>query len=81
MTHYCVTNMPGAVARTSALALNNATLPFVLTLANKGWAEAMRDDLHLLAGLNVSAGQVTHRAVAESLGLDWRPAQEVAGRR
>ena len=79
VTHYCVTNMPGAVARTSALALNNATLPFVLALAGKGWGQAMRDDPHLLGGLNVSAGRVTHRAVAESLKLDWRPAQEFAG--
>ncbi|MDP9095745.1 MAG: alanine dehydrogenase, partial [Pseudomonadota bacterium] len=79
VTHYCVTNMPGAVARTSAMALNNATLPFVLALAEKGWAQAMREDPHLLAGLNVSAGRVTYRAVAESLGLAWRPAQEAAG--
>lgn len=79
VTHYCVTNMPGAVARTSALALNNATLPFVLALAEKGWGQAMWEDSHLLAGLNVSAGRVTYRAVAESLGLDWRPAREAAG--
>jgi alanine dehydrogenase len=71
VTHYCVTNMPGAVARTSTLALNNATLPFVLALAGKGWAAALREDRHLLAGLNVHAGRVTHRAVGESLGLPW----------
>jgi alanine dehydrogenase len=67
--HYCVANMPGAVARTSAFALNNATLPFVLALANKGSARAMADDAHLAAGLNVAGGQIRHRAVAEALGL------------
>ena len=77
VTHYCVTNMPGAVARTSALALNNATLPFVLALAGKGWKQALRDDPHLLAGLNVHAGRVTHKAVAESLGLDCVAAEEL----
>jgi alanine dehydrogenase len=68
VTHYCVTNMPGAVARTSTLALNNATLPFVLAIAQKGWVAALREDPHLLAGLNVHAGRVTYEAVAESLG-------------
>src|SRR5439155_22191634 len=58
VVHYCVTNMPGAVARTSTFALNNATLPFVLTLADKGWRQALRDDPHLRAGLNVHQGQV-----------------------
>ena len=69
--------MPGAVARTSALALNNATLPFVLALAGKGWAQALRDDRHLLAGLNVHGGRLTYHAVAESLGLPWTPAEDV----
>ena len=68
IVHYCVANMPGAVARTSAFALNNATLPFTLALANKGWQKACRDDKHLLAGLNVHDGQVTYAAVAEALG-------------
>ena len=68
--HYCVANMPGAVPMTSAAALNNATLPFGLALANKGLA-ALTDDPHLLAGLNVHRGQVTNRAVAESLGLPF----------
>jgi alanine dehydrogenase len=77
VTHYCVTNMPGAVARTAALALNNATLPFVLAIAGKGWSAALREDPHLLAGLNVHAGRVTYRAVAESLGLDHVPAKEL----
>lgn len=68
--HYCVANMPGSVPRTSSIALNNATLPFVLALAEHGGA-AVDLDPHLAAGLNVDRGQVTHRAVADSLGLDW----------
>jgi alanine dehydrogenase len=75
--HYCVTNMPGAVARTSTFALNNATLPFVLDLADKGWRQALRDDPHLRAGLNVHAGRVTHEAVARDLGLDFMPAAQL----
>lgn len=67
--HYCVANMPGAVPMTSAQALNNATLPFVLKLADKGLA-ALEDDKHLAAGLNVRAGRITHAAVAASLGFD-----------
>lgn len=69
VVHYCVANMPGAVARTSTLALNNATLPFVLALAHKGWRQAMIDDPHLRAGLNVHAGNLTHEAVASALGM------------
>jgi len=72
--HYCVANMPGAVARTSAFALNNATLPFVLKLANQGAEEAMKNDPHLAEGLNVSSGQIRHEAVAEALGLAYEPA-------
>lgn len=68
VVHYCVTNMPGAVARTSTLALNNATLPFILALADKGVAKALEDDAHLRLGLNVHAGLITHRAVAEAVG-------------
>jgi alanine dehydrogenase len=71
--HYCVTNMPGAVARTSTFALNNATLPFTLALAEKGWRRALSEDLHLRAGLNVHAGRITHAAVARDLGLDVLP--------
>lgn len=67
--HYCVANMPGAVARTSAIALNNATLPFALKLANLGAERAMARDEHLRAGLNIQAGQVKHAAVASALGL------------
>jgi alanine dehydrogenase len=67
--HYCVANMPGAVARTSAFALNNATLPFVVKLADLGAEAAMAADPHLAAGLNVAGGKITYAAVAESLGL------------
>ncbi|MBI1954145.1 MAG: alanine dehydrogenase [Proteobacteria bacterium] len=77
ITHYCVTNMPGAVARTSAVALNNATLPFVLNLANKGYRQALLDDIHLRNGLNVSQGYVTHAAVAESLDYDYYPPEKI----
>ena len=69
VVHYCVTNMPGAVARTSTLALNNATLPFVRALANKGWEKALAEDEHLARGLNVKGGQITHDAVARALGV------------
>ncbi len=68
IVHYCVANMPGAVARTSTYALNNATLPFGLALADKGWKRAVKDDVHLRAGLNVAEGKITHPAVAEALG-------------
>lgn len=71
--HYCVANMPGAVARTSAFALNNATLPFVLKLANQGAEAAMKADRHLAAGLNVSGGKIRHQAVAEALNLEYVP--------
>ena len=67
--HYCVANMPGAVARTSTQALGNATLPFLLALANKGWRAACGDDPHLKAGLNTHAGKLTYAAVGEALGL------------
>lgn len=75
--HYCVTNMPGAVPRTSTLGLGNATLPFVIALADKGWRKACADDPHLLQGLNVHAGQVTYAAVARDLNLAYRPAAEI----
>jgi len=73
VVHYCVTNMPGAVARTSTFALNNVTLPFVLALADKGYRRALGEDLHLRAGLNVYEGKITHRAVAEALKLKFTP--------
>ena len=69
VVHYCVTNMPGAVARTSTFALNNATLPFILTLADKGVKDAMLTDPHLLNGLNVCRGKLTHAAVAQAQEL------------
>jgi alanine dehydrogenase len=68
--HYCVANMPGAVARTSTIALGNATMPFLLALADKGWKRACAEDPHLLAGLNTHAGRLTYAAVGEALGLD-----------
>jgi alanine dehydrogenase len=67
--HYCVANMPGGVARTSTFALNNATLPFVLAIADKGWKRAVSEDPHLKAGLNVHAGKLTYAAVGEALGI------------
>ncbi|WP_018912038.1 alanine dehydrogenase [Thiomonas sp. FB-6] len=76
VVHYCVANMPGAVARSSAHALNNATLPFVLDLAGKGWVRACEEDPHLLAGLNVHRGCITHPAVAQALGLPFVPARQ-----
>src|SRR6185437_8978898 len=78
--HYCVTNMPGAVARTSTFALNNATLPFLLALAEKGWRQALADDPHLRAGLNVYQGRITHPAVARALGIKLLPSEEAVGR-
>ena len=74
--HYCVANMPGAVARTSTLALGNATMPFMLALADKGWKRACAEDAHLLAGLNVHAGQLTYAAVGEALNLPHIRAEE-----
>jgi len=68
--HYCVANMPGAVARTSTIALGNATMPFMLALADKGWRKACEDDAHLLNGLNIHAGKLTYFAVGKALGLD-----------
>jgi alanine dehydrogenase len=71
VTHYCVANMPGAVPRTSTFALNNATLPFVLSLADKGWKKALGDDPHLRNGLNIAFGKVTCQPVAEALGYGF----------
>ena len=75
VVHYCVTNMPGAVARTSTFALTNATLPFIIALAEKGWRKALADDPHLRHGLNVHAGKVTFQAVAHDLGLPYAAAE------
>ncbi|MCH7795434.1 MAG: alanine dehydrogenase [Proteobacteria bacterium] len=74
--HYCVTNMPGAVARTSTFALNNATLPFTLALADKGHRRALAEDPHLKEGLNVAGGKVTYKAVAKALDLAYTAPEE-----
>jgi alanine dehydrogenase len=79
VVHYCVANMPGAVARTSTYALNNVTLPHVQRIAEIGWRAALRSDPHLAAGLNVHAGKVTHQAVAEALGREWTPVEQILG--
>lgn len=76
VVHYCVTNMPGAAARTSALALNNATLPYITAIANKGYKQALLDDEHLMNGLNVFQGHVTYEAVARDLEFDYVPPQD-----
>ena len=77
VVHYCVANMPGGVARTSTMALTNATLPFALALANKGAKKALLDDPHLLNGLNVHQGQVTYKAVADVLSYDYGNPKEL----
>ncbi|MDH5323054.1 MAG: alanine dehydrogenase, partial [Gammaproteobacteria bacterium] len=77
VVHYCVTNMPGAVPRTSTFALTNATLPFVKALAKHGWRDALIRDPHLANGLNIHDGRVIYEAVAKDLGFEHRPATEV----
>ncbi len=79
VVHYCVTNMPGAVARTSTFALNNATLPFTLALADKGYRDALQADAHLRNGLNIFVGKVTHEAVAKDQGLECVPPEKALG--
>jgi alanine dehydrogenase len=74
--HYAVANMPGAVSRTSTLALTNATFPYALTLANKGWVDACRDDRALALGVNVVGGKVTYPGVADAFGLDFTPVEQ-----
>lgn len=76
VVHYCVANMPGGVARTSTYALNNVTLPHALRIAELGWKEAMRRDVHLMRGLNVWNGKVTFEAIAQALGVDYSPAEQ-----
>ncbi len=73
ITHYAVANIPGAVPHTSTLALTNATLPYVLAIADKGWEEACHDDLALMRGINITEGQVCHKAVAELFGMEYSP--------
>ena len=77
VVHYCVANMPGAVSRTSTFALTNATVPFVLALAEKGFPRALGEDAHLRAGLNVHDGRLVHPAVAEALGISYISAEKV----
>ncbi|CDO36886.1 MULTISPECIES: alanine dehydrogenase [Novosphingobium] len=79
IVHYCVANMPGAVARTSTYALNNVTLPHALAIANLGWKQALANDPHLANGLNVHAGQITYEAVATELGYDYTSLKTVLG--
>lgn len=79
VVHYCVANMPGGLARTSTFALNNATLPYTLAIADKGYRAALGEDRHLLEGLNVHGGAVTYKAVAEAHGLPYSPAEEALG--
>lgn len=79
IVHYCVANMPGAVARTSTYALNNATLPHALRIADRGWRDALRHDPHLAAGLNVHDGQVTCEAVALALNYPYQPVARAIG--
>ena len=79
VVHYCVTNMPGAVPRTSTFALNNATLPFISAIANQGVKAALKEDAHLLNGLNVYQGKITHQAVAESLAREFVVPSSVLG--
>ena len=76
VVHYCVANMPGAVPRTSTFALNNATLPYVISLADKGWKRALQDDPDLMNGLNIHKGRITHQAVANSIVSEFTPANE-----
>jgi alanine dehydrogenase len=75
--HYCVANMPGAVPRTSTFALNNATRPFIVAIANKGLSRALIDNEHLRSGLNVHEGQITYQAVADALRLPYTPVDDV----
>lgn len=77
VVHYCVANMPGGVARTSTIALTNATLPYVTALANKGYRKALQDDPHLAEGLNVHAGHITYKAVSDALKLSYRSVADV----
>jgi alanine dehydrogenase len=79
VVHYCVANMPGAVARTSTFALTNATMPYIVRMAEQSPMSAMQTDLHLLDGLNVHAGQITYEAVANDLGYEFKPAAEAIG--
>lgn len=74
--HYCVANMPGAVAKTSTIALTNATLPYAIEIANKGWKKAMQDNREIRRGANVIKGKITYKAVAEAFDLEYAPIEE-----
>ena len=74
VVHYCVANMPAAVPRTAAYALNNATLPYIIEIAEKGYRKALLENFHLQHGLNIYKGKVTHRVVAEDLCKEFHPA-------
>jgi alanine dehydrogenase len=73
VVHYCVANMPGAVPKTSTLALTNATLPYAVEIANRGWERAMKENREIKAGANVVKGKVTYKAVADAFGLEYAP--------
>ena len=77
VVHYCVANMPGAVAKTSTLALTNATLPYALKIANRGWKEAMKASREIRLGANVIDGKVTYKAVADAFGLAYTPVDDL----
>ncbi|MCP3888864.1 MAG: alanine dehydrogenase, partial [Desulfobulbaceae bacterium] len=76
VVHYCVANMPGAVARTSTAALTNATLPYAVEIANKGWKKAMQENNEIKLGANVIDGQITYKAVAEAFDFDYTPVEK-----
>ena len=77
VVHYCVANMPGAVARTATLALTNATMPYIMRLASNDVGSLLLEDRHFVAGLNIVHGQLTHRAVAEALGRTWTEPDQI----
>jgi Na+/H+ antiporter NhaC len=77
VVHYCVTNMPGAVARTSTIALTNATLPYALEIAENGWRRAMRENREIMLGANIMDGRITYKAVAEAFDMDFTPIEEL----
>ena len=77
VVHYCVANMPGGVPLTSTVALTNATLPYAVKIADKGWQTISSEDAGIKAGLNIVAGKVTYAGVAEAFGLEYTPVEEV----
>ncbi|MEN8751941.1 MAG: alanine dehydrogenase, partial [Desulfobacterales bacterium] len=77
VVHYCVANMPGAVPRTSTMALTNATLPYAVEIANNGWKKSMQENNEIKLGANVINGKITYKAVADAFGLDYTPVDEV----